>query len=64
MANIDQDNKYFMINVLSHRARSLNRGDRPVVPYQEGATDSMHTAMDEYRAGKLRAEIVTLNVKK
>ena len=45
--------KYFLINVMARRARALNRGARPAVPYQEGAADPMQTAVEEYSAGKL-----------
>jgi len=47
--------KYFLINVMSRRARALTQGARPAVPYQEGAADPMQTAVDELTAGKLNA---------
>lgn len=49
--------KYFLINVMSRRARALAQGARPAVPYQEGATDPMQTAVDELSAGKLNAKM-------
>jgi DNA-directed RNA polymerase subunit K/omega len=46
--------KYFLINVVARRARALNQGARPAVPYQEGASDPMQTAVEELLAGKIQ----------
>ncbi len=48
--------KYFLINVMARRARALAQGARPAVPYQEGASDPIQTAIDEMLAGKIAAE--------
>ncbi len=53
----DGRGKYFLINVMSRRARALTQGARPAVPYQEGASDAMQTAVDEMAAGKLSARL-------
>ncbi len=47
--------KYFLINVMARRARALAQGARPAVPYQEGASEPIQTAIDEMLAGKLAA---------
>jgi len=47
--------KYLLINVMSRRARALAQGARAAVPYQEGASDPMQTAVDELTAGKIGA---------
>ncbi len=51
----DGQSKYFTINVMARRARALNRGARPAIPYQEGASDPIQTAIDELVTGRLKA---------
>ncbi len=49
----DNSGKYFLINLLAQRAKALNQGARPAVPYQEGASAPMQTAIDELLAGRI-----------
>lgn len=50
--------KYIVINVVARRARALNQGARPAVPYQEGAADAMQIAIEELNAGKILCKTV------
>ena len=47
-----ESNKYFIMNVMSRRARALTEGSRPVIPFDK--YDPVKIAGKEFREGKLQ----------